>query len=56
MSEHQNKIQTEMSYTTWDESCKDPLLTEDNDLRECRRTNRHDEKHASGFGNSFKEW
>lgn len=50
------KIQNEMIFTTWDESCKDPALTEDGDLRECRRLKNHDEKHASGFGAGFKEW
>lgn len=54
--DHAAKIQNEMLFTTWNESCKDPALTDDGDLRECRRIANHDEKHASGFGASFREW
>lgn len=53
-------IQTEMAYTTYDESCRDPYLTDGADfpaeLRECRRPKRHQGNHASGFGRHFVEW
>lgn len=53
-------IQTEMAYTTYAESCKDPYLTDGADfppeLRECRRRNKHDGTHASGHGRWYVEW
>lgn len=53
-------IQTEMAYTTYAESCKDPFLTDGADfppeLRECRRTARHEGAHASGHGRGYVEW
>lgn len=54
--DRESKIQNEMLFTTWEESCQDPILTEDGDLRECRRFKNHNDKHASGFGSGFKEW
>lgn len=45
-------LDTEMSYTTWAESCKDPHVTLSGDLRECRRRADHPGVHASGFAAS----
>ena len=53
-------VQTEMAYTTYGESCKDPYLTDGADfpaeLRECRRPYGHQGDHASGFGRHFVQW
>ena len=42
-------IEQEMAYTTWAESCKDPLLPSEYDERACRRRKGHEDNlHASG--------
>lgn len=60
MLSNATSIETEMLYTTYGESCKDPYLTNGADfppdLRECRRPHGHAGKHASGFGKFFQEW
>lgn len=60
MLHNEASIQTEMAYTTYDESCRDPYLTNGADfpaeLRECRRPKRHNGNHASGFGRGYVEW
>lgn len=58
---HNNaSIQTEMAYTTYGESCRDPYLTDGADfpaeLRECRRAAKHEGVHASGHGRHYVEW
>jgi hypothetical protein len=58
----QYHVEQEMSYTTWEESCKEPSLMQDadtgkrDDLRECRRRANHADKHASGFGAGYRTW
>lgn len=47
------RIALEIAYTTWDESCKDPLAE---GLRECRRPHGHDGDHASGHGEGLRTW
>jgi hypothetical protein len=43
-------LETEMAYTSWDQSGKDPHVTGTGDLRECRRPANHNGAfHASGF-------
>lgn len=53
-------IETEMLYTTYSESCRDPYLTDGAsyppELRECRRPAGHKGHHASGFGRYFEAW
>jgi hypothetical protein len=51
-------IETEMAYTTWDESCKDPTVIPNGDFRECRRPKNHKGPHASGHSanNSLIVW
>lgn len=53
---NQEKIELEMTYTSWEGSCLDKTITQDVSLRECRRSKKHDGKHASGFGSSHKQW
>lgn len=52
------QIELEMAYTTWEQSCKDPVIDPYGDLRECRRDKRHVGPHASGFikQDSFYMW
>jgi hypothetical protein len=46
-------LETEMAFTPWDQSCKDPHITGTGDLRECRRPANHAGGfHASGFASS----
>lgn len=46
-------LETEMAYTSWDQSCKDPHITGTGDLRECRRPANHGGGfHASGFAST----
>lgn len=61
MLHNEASIQTEIAYTTYDESCRDPYLTNGADfpaeLRECRRPAGHTKgPHASGFGRGYVEW
>lgn len=51
----QEHVEHEMSYTTWDESCKEPGLLEE-EIRACRRPANHVDDHASGFGSGFRTW
>jgi hypothetical protein len=41
-----------MAYTSWADSCKDPLLPIEDDERACRRARGHDGYHASGFSHN----
>lgn len=51
------QIELEMSYTTWEQSCKDPAVDPSTgDLRECRRQHSHTGPHASGFGPGLYMW
>jgi hypothetical protein len=43
-----------MIYTPYQHSCRDPHITTDGDLRECRRQHRHDGPHASDY--PYTEW
>lgn len=52
----QDAIQREMAYTTYAESCKDPHITPDADMRECRRAKRHAPPHASGYAKYHVQW
>jgi hypothetical protein len=60
MLHNEASIQTEMLYTTYGESCRDPYLTDGADfpaeLRECRRPHGHQGNHASGFRAYYVEW
>lgn len=50
-------LMLEFAWTTWEDSCKAYLLTDDS-LRECRRPKRHNDEmgHASGFGDELMCW
>lgn len=43
------QIELEMAYTSWEQSCKDPLLPAEHDERACRRQAGHEDYHAAGF-------
>lgn len=46
-------LETEMAFTSWDQSCKEPHVTSSGDLRECRRPAKHGGGfHASGFAST----
>lgn len=51
-------LELEMAYTTWDQSCQDPHITYDKELRQCRRAKNHEGPHASGFAStrSLRVW
>lgn len=49
-------IEREMTYTTWEQSCKDPALHDGGEFRECRRQAGHQPPHASGFGRTHLTW
>jgi hypothetical protein len=49
-------LDLEFAFTTWDQSCKDPLLTDLADFRQCRRAIDHDGDHACGFGSARVRW
>jgi hypothetical protein len=44
----------EMIYTPYQQACRDPHITTDGDLRECRRQHKHDGPHASDH--PYTEW
>jgi len=48
-------VELEMTYTTWEHSCKEPHVAQD-DLRECRRQKDHKGLCASGFGKGLLFW
>jgi hypothetical protein len=53
------EIQLEMYYTTWEDSCRNPAVTAEGSLRECRRFRGHWKNGspcASGFGDNYREW
>ena len=49
-------LDLEFAYTSWDDSCRDLLLTDGADFRECRRSSGHEGDHASGFGYGRVTW
>jgi hypothetical protein len=52
MNKRLQDLETEMAYTTWGASCRDPHITFYGDMRECRRAALHDGAHASGFAST----
>lgn len=46
----------EIDYTQWDVSCRDPHLTPDGQLVECRRQKKHDNTHATRAGFRAITW
>lgn len=50
------QIELEMAYTSWEQSCKDPVVGPTGDLRECRRQHGHAGPHASGHGEQLILW
>ena len=51
-----HELTLEMAWTPWRDSCRDPHITPDGDLRQCRRRRNHDDEHASGFGPLMRRW
>ena len=49
-------LDMEFAYTSWADSCRDPLLDDESDFRECRRATGHDGDHAAGFGAHRITW
>lgn len=49
-------VRREVAWTTWAESCKDPAVTPEGDLRQCRRRSGHKGDCASGFGAALRRW
>lgn len=51
-------IELEMAYTTWEYSCRDPHISWNGDLKECRRAKNHEGVHAVGFtaNGTFYVW
>jgi len=45
-------LDLELSFTTWDGSCRDPSPS----LQQCRRVRAHDGPHAAGFGAQRRRW
>jgi hypothetical protein len=45
-------LELEMAYTSWEQSCQDPHITLNGDLRQCRRARHHGGPHASGFASN----
>lgn len=58
-SNEQSMVEAEMTYTSWDNSCKDMALDPWGYGRECRRSADHflhGTNHASGFGDGYFAW
>lgn len=57
-AQFQEQVELEMSYEPYSSltSCLEPHLTEDGDLRDCRRLKNHTDLCASGFGSGFVTW
>ena len=51
-----DEIMRELSYTSYEQSCKNPAVTNTGSLRECRRQYGHTGVCASGFGRAYFEW
>ncbi len=45
-------LDLECPYTSWWQSCRDPLPT----LQQCRRRAGHDGDHAAGYGEQRRRW
>lgn len=56
MDKDQATHEVEFAYTSHRDSCRDPHLAHDGDLRECRRPANHQPPHASGFGRDHYVW
>jgi hypothetical protein len=56
MSPTDEDLVREMSWTSWQGSCRNPAVTEDDSLRQCRRRAGHDGDCASGFGQELRRW
>lgn len=54
--EHKELRLLEVDYTPWPSSCRDPHVTPDGQLVQCRRQNLHDEGHATRAGAGLIEW
>ena len=46
----------ELTFISWTDSCKNPLLTNDGDFRQCRRALGHEGEHCSGFRSARVRW
>jgi hypothetical protein len=49
-------VARELSWTSWGSSCKNPAVTPDDSLRQCRRLAGHPGDCASGFGTNLRRW
>jgi hypothetical protein len=49
-TKHDLMLDLVMAYTTYDQSCRDPHITAQGELRECRLPTHHADDHASGYG------
>ncbi len=45
-------LDLEFAFTSWQQSCRDPLPT----LQQCRRRKNHKGLHAAGYGADRREW
>jgi hypothetical protein len=52
----QDRIEHEMAYTAYTDSCQDAHITPEGELRECRRSKRHAPPHASGYRDRHRQW
>ncbi len=46
------QLDLEFAFTSWRESCRDPLPT----LQQCRRRAGHEGDHAAGYGERRRRW